>query len=169
MGGVRAHNLSHRDRLATRATEPDCDGIAWAAFIRRVRNGPLDCPYPRQSTYRYLDQTATVTAIVVAIPFIFPNWNNRESNSLSRGAPTRTKALRIRLPRAGALTAGYCERLTGHLSVRRESHFESNTTGGGSGEGLAVKQRRLDVAWSHGLRREGCAHVEEYCRNNERF
>jgi hypothetical protein len=28
MGGARARYVSHRDRLATRAAEPDCDGIA---------------------------------------------------------------------------------------------------------------------------------------------
>src|SRR5262249_61294702 len=30
MGGARARYVSHRDRLATRAAEPDCDGIAAA-------------------------------------------------------------------------------------------------------------------------------------------
>jgi hypothetical protein len=27
MGDVRAHYLSHRDRLATRAAQPDCNGM----------------------------------------------------------------------------------------------------------------------------------------------
>src|SRR5262245_2989299 len=62
-----------------------------------------------------------------------------------------------------------CERLAGHLSVRREGHFEFNATECGSGEGLAVEECRLDVAWSHGLRSEGCARVEKYCRNKEWF
>jgi hypothetical protein len=93
-------------------------------------------------------------------PFIFANWNNREATNL-RAAPSRTKALRIKLPGAGTLTTGLCERLTGHLSIRREGHFEFNTTECGSGEGLAVEERRLDVAWSHGLGSEGCARVEE--------
>src|SRR5262249_37076679 len=94
--------------------------------------------------------------------------NNREATSL-RAAPTRAKALRIKPPRTSALTAGFCERLPGHLSVRREGHFEFNATECGSGEGLAVEECRLDVAWSHGLRSEGSARVEKYCRNNEWF
>jgi hypothetical protein len=101
-------------------------------------------------------------------PFIFANWNNREATSL-RAAPTRAKALRIKPPRTSALTAGFCERLPGHLSVRREGHFEFNATECGSGEGLAVEECRLDVAWSHWLRSEGSARVEKYCRNNEWF
>ena len=28
MGGIRARHVSHRGRLSTRASEPDCDGIA---------------------------------------------------------------------------------------------------------------------------------------------
>jgi hypothetical protein len=39
MGGVRAHHLSHRDRLTTRAAELDCDGIGRReadAFHRRL-------------------------------------------------------------------------------------------------------------------------------------
>src|SRR5262245_9093374 len=78
-------------------------------------------------------------------------------------------ALRIKPPRTSALTAGFCERLPGHLSVRREGHFEFNATECGSGEGLAVEECRLDVAWSHGLRSEGSARVEKYCRNDEWF
>jgi hypothetical protein len=57
--------------------------------------------------------------------------------------PSRTKPLRIKLPGAGTLTTGLCERLTGHLSVRCEGHFEFSTTECGSGEGLAVEERRL--------------------------
>jgi len=101
-------------------------------------------------------------------PSIFASWNNREATSLG-AAPTRAKALRIKPPRTSALTAGFCERLAGHLSVRREGHFEFNATECGSGEGLAVEECRLDVAWSHGLRSEGCARVEKYCRNKEWF
>jgi hypothetical protein len=101
-------------------------------------------------------------------PFIFADWKNREATSL-RAAPTRAKALRIKPPRTSALTAGFCERLPGHLSVRREGHFEFNATGCGSDEGLAVEECRLDVAWSHWLRSEGSARVEKYCRNNEWF
>src|SRR5215831_702013 len=53
--------------------------------------------------------------------------------------------------------------------LESEGHFEFNATGCGSGEGLAVEECRLDVAWSHGLRSEGSARVEKYCRNNEWF
>src|SRR5262249_32348700 len=101
-------------------------------------------------------------------PSIFASWNNREATSLG-AAPTRAKALRIKPPRTSALTAGFCERLAGPLSVRREGHCEFNATECGSGEGLAVEECRLDVTWSHGLRSEGCARVEKYCRNKEWF
>ena len=93
----------------------------------------------------------------------------RKQLAFARPQLTRAKALRIKPPRTSALTAGFCERLTGHLSVRREGHFEFNATECGSGEGLAVEECRLDVAWSHGLRSEGCARVEKYCRNKEWF
>src|SRR5215475_4923575 len=75
-------------------------------------------------------------------PSIFASWNNREATSLG-AAPTRAKALRIKPLRTSALTAGFCERLAGHLSVRRKGHFEFNATECGSGEGLAVK----NVVW----------------------
>ena len=80
------------------------------------------------------------STVVGAIPFA--KWNNRKATSL-RAAPTRAKALRIKPPRTSALTAGFCERLTGHLSVRREGHFEFNATECGSGVGWPLK----NVAW----------------------
>ena len=117
---------------------------------------------------RYLDQTGDCDSGRNSFnrPFIFANRNNREATGL-RAAPTRAKALRIKPPRASALSAGFCERLPGHLSVRREGHFEFNATECGSGEGVAVEECCLDVAWSHGLRSEGSARVEKYCCNNE--
>jgi hypothetical protein len=41
MGGVRAYHLSHRGCLATRAAEPDCDGIGDGAdTVHRAKSNP---------------------------------------------------------------------------------------------------------------------------------
>src|SRR6516165_12758601 len=59
------------------------------------------------------------------------------------------------------LVAGFCERLTGHLAVRRKRHSEFGAARCRGSEGLAVEESCLDVARSHRLSREGSARSEE--------
>src|ERR1700730_18093229 len=108
---------------------------------------------------RYLDQTATVTAIVVAILL---------TDHLFSPIGTTVKQLTFARPhlvqkpcvlsfQVPALLLPDCAR--GSRVIFPSG--VNNTTECGSGEGLAVEERRLDVAWSHGLGSEGCARVEE--------
>src|SRR5215472_14320203 len=78
-----------------------------------------------------------------------------------RVLPGRAKALRIKFPRTTVLVAGFCERLTGHLAVRRKRHSEFGAARCRGSEGLAVEESCLDVARSHRLSREGRARSEE--------
>src|SRR6185503_17301119 len=78
-----------------------------------------------------------------------------------RVLPGRAKALRIKFPRTTVLVAGFCERLTGHLAVRRKRHSEFGAARRRGSEGLAVEESCLDVARSHRLSREGSARSEE--------
>src|SRR5262245_14730255 len=75
--------------------------------------------------------------------------------------PGRAKALRIKFPRTTVLVAGFCERLTGHLAVRRKRHSEFGAARCRGSEGLAVEESCLDIARSHRLSREGSARSEE--------
>src|SRR5262249_35636178 len=69
--------------------------------------------------------------------------------------------LRIKFPCTTVLVAGFCERLTGHLAVRRKRHSEFGAARCRGSEGLAVEESCLDVARSHRLSREGSARSEE--------
>jgi len=73
--------------------------------------------------------------------------------------PTRAKAFRIELPRAGILFASLPERFTRHLVIWREGHFEFSAGERGGGEGLAVEEGRLNV-----VRRHGCLGNRGTCR-----
>src|SRR5262249_5942393 len=75
--------------------------------------------------------------------------------------PGRAKALRIKFPRTPVLVAGFCERLTGHLAVRRKRHSEFGAARCRGSEGLAVEESCLDIARSHRLSRKGSAASEE--------
>ena len=87
-------------------------------------------------------------------PFVLTVWNNGEAGNFGM-LPGRAKTLRSELPRAVIFVTGMCERLAGHLAVRRKDHFELGAARRGGGEGLAVKERCLDIAWRHGRRSEG--------------
>src|SRR5215472_12895334 len=78
-----------------------------------------------------------------------------------RVLPGRAKALRIKFPRTTVLVAGFCERLAGHLAVRRKRHSEFGAARCRGSEGLAVEESCLDIARSHRLSREGSARSEE--------
>src|SRR5499427_1801112 len=52
-------------------------------------------------------------------PTVLALRNDSEAIRL-RVLPGRAKALRIKFPRTTVLVAGFCERLTGHLAVRRK-------------------------------------------------
>src|SRR5262249_42251207 len=69
--------------------------------------------------------------------------------------------LRIKFPRTTVLVAGFCERLTGHLAVRRKRHSEFGAARCRGSEGLAAEESCLDIARSHRLSREGSARSEE--------
>src|SRR5262249_32604078 len=56
-------------------------------------------------------------------PTVLALRNDSEAIRL-RVLPGRAKALRIKFPRTTVLVAGFCERLTGHLAVRRKRHSE---------------------------------------------
>src|SRR5262249_45930258 len=78
-----------------------------------------------------------------------------------RVLPGRAKALRIKFPLTTVLVAGFCERLTGHLAVRRKRHSEFGAARCRGSEGLAVEESCLDIARSHRLSREGSARSEK--------
>src|SRR5262245_7756663 len=93
-------------------------------------------------------------------PTVLALRNDSEAIRL-RVLPGRAKALRIKFPRTTALVAGFCERLTGHLAVRRKRHSEFGAARCRGSEGLAVEESCLDIARSHRLSREGSARSEE--------
>src|SRR5262249_9703233 len=81
-------------------------------------------------------------------PTVLALRNDSEAIRL-RVLPGRAKALRIKFPRATVLVAGFCERLTGHLAVRRKRHSEFGAARCRGSEGLAVEESCLDIARSH--------------------
>src|SRR5262249_2639399 len=93
-------------------------------------------------------------------PTVIALRNDSEAIRL-RVLPGRAKALRIKFPCTTVLVAGFCERLTGHLAVRRKRHSEFGAARCRGSEGLAVEESCLDVARSHRLSREGTARSDE--------
>src|SRR5262249_35706797 len=93
-------------------------------------------------------------------PTVLALRNDSEAIRL-RVLPGRAKALRIKFPRTTVLVAGFCERLTGHLAVRRKRHSEFGAARCRGSEGLAVEESCLDIARSHRLSREGSARSEK--------
>src|SRR5215471_9652714 len=59
-------------------------------------------------------------------PFVLALRNDSEATRFCV-LPGGTKAIRIKLPRAGVHAARLCKRLTGHLAARRKRHFEFGT------------------------------------------